>query len=136
MPDEHKPVICPCGKEMELWETAGTLPVYKFIAYYQCGCGWTSPVRDGTTREETIEAAYEAATRRPENRPLTLPELFDLDPEADAVWVVTDNDVCVMNAEAACEWASDADIVLFFAAKPTPADIEAARSSQNAKNDK
>jgi hypothetical protein len=29
-----------------------------------------------------------------------------------------------MSTEAACEWASDADIVLFFARKPTPSDIE------------
>ena len=126
---EERKVICPCGKEMALQEAEGIMPAYRYIASYHCGCGWNSPVRDGTTREEAAEEAYAAATSRPENLPLTLPALFELE-EADAVWVVDENGrIWAMGAECAQEWASE-EHCLFFARKPTNADIAAARKER------
>ena len=130
---EERKVICRCGKEMALQEAEGIMPAYRFIASYHCGCGWNSPVRDGTTREEAAEEACAAATRRPENRPLTLPELFDLEDD-DAAWVVAENGkIYAMGAECAQEWASE-EHCLFFARKPTPEDIEAARAGKEGQN--
>lgn len=122
MLDERKPVICPwCGGEM-------TLMVEEAYEYhYKCySCEACAPTAI------TEDAAYAAATCTPPNRPLTLPELFDLDGNADAVWVVDSGcGTVVMGAEEASEWASDADTVLFFAHKPTPEDIEAARKERD-----
>ena len=123
---ERKPVLCPwCGFEM----AAYTISIQGYsgekTCFYECAqCCARSPIAI------TNKDAYAAATRRPENKPLLLPELFALDPESDAAWVVTDRDVMVMSAEAACEWASDADTVLFFAHKPTPEDIEKAKEGE------
>lgn len=66
--DNQKKVTCPCGKEMKLDECEGIIPAYRYIAYYRCGCGWTSPVRDGTTKEEARENAYASATHKEPTR--------------------------------------------------------------------
>lgn len=62
--DNQKKVTCPCGKEMRLVECEGVIPAYRYIAHYQCDCGWASPVRDGTTKDEARENAYASATHR------------------------------------------------------------------------
>jgi hypothetical protein len=128
MSDERKPVICPwCGWEMVAREGQDIFH-RKYNAYVCEGCEAVSPIA------YSEDAAYTAATRTPPNRPLTLPELFDLDGNMDAVWVVDSGcGTIVMGAEEACEWASDADTVLFFVRKPTPADIEAARKEDDCK---
>ena len=127
MADERK-VICPwCGWDMVAREGQDIFHG-KYNVYVCDGCEETSPIA------YSEDAAYAAATRTPPNRPLTLPELFDLDGVADAVWVVdSKSGTRVMSAEEACEWASDADTVLFFVRKPTPADIEAARKELDCK---
>lgn len=79
------------------------------------------------------QEVYESATSRSPDKALTLPMLFDLDPDSDAVWIYDsrlEHPIIAMNAEAAAEWASDADTVLFFSHKPTTADIEAARKER------
>lgn len=137
MSNEHKPVICPwCGLEMfrnphlpySTWNKEKGEWEFEGQVNYACVCGAQSPIKEST------KEAIEEATRRPPNRPLTLPELFDLDGNMDAVWVVDSGcGTVVMSAEEACEWASDADTVLFFVRKPTPADIEAARKELDCK---
>ena len=142
MPDEHNPVICPwCGKQIleSNWEARFTVYPGGFSytsCRFRCECGVCTPWGDyQPDKKRGLESAYADATRRPPNKPLTLAELFDLDPETDAVWLVNDAftayDVIVMSAEAACEWASDANSVFFFARKPTHADIEAARKERH-----
>lgn len=130
---EQKKAMCPQGHEMKIVAPKSPDNFGVFIAGYVCDCGWQSPRERNNDREKAIAAAYLAATRRPPNKPLTLPELFDLDPESDAVWIYDsswEKPIRAMSAEEACEWASDADTVLFFGFKPTAADIEAARSRQ------
>ena len=122
MSEERKPVICPwCGYEMSLMSVSDE----PYERWYKCyNCEARSPIA------LTDEAAYAAATRRPPNRPLTLPELFDLEDD-DAAWVVAENGkIYAMGAECAQEWAGE-EHCLFFAVKPTPADIEAARKERN-----
>ena len=128
MSEERKPVLCPQGHEM----TCMTKEVNAryFISQYSCMCGWTAPKRHASTKTDAEADAYLASTRRPENRPLTLPELFDLEDD-DAGWVVAENGkIYAMGAECAQEWASE-EHCLFFARKPTPEDIEAARKERN-----
>jgi hypothetical protein len=45
-------------------ECGGILSAYRYIAYYHCECGWTSPVRDGITKEEARKNAYASAIFR------------------------------------------------------------------------
>ena len=120
MSEKRKPVICPwCGSEMTLKfeETCE----YRYKCYACEACAPTAI---------TDDAAYEAATCRPPNRTLLLPELFDLEDD-DAAWVVAENGkIYAMGAECAQEWASE-EHCLFFARKPTPEDIEAARKERN-----
>lgn len=126
--NEERKVFCRCGLEMELRYIGRNQRGYR--ARYHCSCGWKSPTCCGDTEAHAAEAAYLAATRRPENRPLLLPELFDLEDD-DAAWVVAENGkIYAMGAECAQEWASE-EHCLFFARKPTPEDIEAARKERN-----
>ena len=67
MSEKRKPVICPCGKKMELHTFRGFDEFIPYEAYYHCSCGWVSPVRDGTTEAEAVEAAYQAAMKREPN---------------------------------------------------------------------
>ena len=128
MSDERKPVICPCGEEMIL--CCDQADCGNYYAQYDCDCGWSSPQCERRTEQEAIEAAYEAATRKPPNRPLTLPELFDLGDD-DVVWTVFENGrIWAMGARGAQAWLTD-EHYLLFARKPTPADIEAARKERN-----
>lgn len=70
-----KTVQCPCGHKMQPLcarvEKGSYLPdkAKPYWAYYCCDCGWLSPQRYGATKNEAIESAYIAATRRPQNRP-------------------------------------------------------------------
>ena len=123
MSDERKPVVCPwCGCDMVAREWQDIFHG-KYNVYVCDGCEATSPI---AYSEDT---AYLAATRTPPNKPLTLPELFDL-ADDDAAWVVTENGkIWAMGAECAQEWASE-ERCLFFASKPTNADIAAARKEQ------
>ena len=132
MSDERKPVMCPwCGGEMQMtmkpmWDSDSVR------CQMICGrCGAASPKRHGgkDDQQSLIEAAYAAATATPPNLPLTLPALFELEAD-DAAWVVSENGrIWAMGAECAQEWASE-ERCLFFASKPTNADIAAARKEQ------
>ena len=126
MSDERNPVLCPwCGFEM----AAYTISIQGYsgekTCFYECAqCCARSPMA------VTNRDAYNAATRRPPNLPLTLPELFAL-ADDDAVWVVADNGkIYAMGAECAQEWASE-EHCIFFSRKPTPEDIEAERKERN-----
>ena len=91
-----------------------------------------APEWDGHTPAQAIER-IEQMTVPPPNRPLTLAEIKNRD-DFDAIWWVRKNDNQTfvfavyefkgMTSEFSAEmWA--------FAAKPTPADIEAARKERN-----
>lgn len=117
---EKKVVKCPwCGWDMVAREGQDIFHG-KYSVYVCEACESCSPVA------YSAEAAYLAATSTPPNPPLTLAELFTLD-DTDAVWIVSGNGkIMAMGAECAQEWASE-ERCLFFAVKPTTADIEAAR---------
>jgi len=97
---------------------------------------WNDNNMDGYGREKTaLRRAISAleATIKP-NLPLTEAQLFGLSDD-DAVWpVACDGTIYVVTAQAAWnEYEAlkrDGIIVWFFAAKPTPADIEAARKGK------
>lgn len=68
--------LCPMGHEMELiqiaaggWRYVCTRCATSFRAKKSTSCGWLSPIKS------TKERAYEAATKRPMQKPLTLEEL-------------------------------------------------------------
>ena len=124
MADERK-VICPRGHVMEPIIVNSIGPLRCLGHAYRCECGWTSPP------EMSEESAYLAATRTPPNRPLTLKDMTEYD-ESDAVWVVSrDGHVAVVNGLDALEYAGYEYDALFFARKPSPADIEAARKERD-----
>lgn len=132
--DERKPVICPwCGGQMDLEVSVGYSGDDDYglecLGHYVCKCGACTPTAhhyESCIADET----YLAATATPPNLPLTLAELFTLD-DTDAVWIVSGNGkIMAMGAECAQEWASE-EHCLFFARKPTPEDIEAARKERN-----
>jgi hypothetical protein len=90
--------------------------------------GYASPTRTDAIRAIREAKAVDVVPLKP-NLPMTLPALFELE-EADAVWVVDENGrTWAMGAECAQEWAGE-EKALFFAAKPTHADIEAARKEK------
>ena len=134
---ERNPVICPwCknnGIESLMTKQRDSVGMELGDDYYYCPlCHSHSPHIHTVGGEWDIadKECYAAANRTPPNLPLTLPSLFELE-EDDAVWVVSENGrIWAMSAEAACEWASEADTVLFFARKPTAADIEEARKAR------
>ena len=127
MSEERKPVMCPwCGWEMVAREGQDIFHG-KYSAYVCEGCEAVSPIA------YSGDAAYAAATATPPNRPLTLAEIKNRD-DFDAIWWVRKNDNQTfvfavyefkgMTSEFSAErWA--------FAAKPTSADIEAARKERN-----
>ena len=124
--NERKPVVCPwCGYEMAAYKE----PIQGYsgekTCLYECAqCCARSPIAI------TSKDAYAAATRRPENRALTLEGMAEMD-ESDAVWAVAkDGTVCVVNGLDAHEYAGYEYDALYFAAKPTPEDIEAARKEE------
>ena len=125
MSDERKRVLCPwCGWEMVAREGQDIFHG-KYSAYVCEGCEAVSPI------SYSEDSAYVAATRTPPNPPLTLEGMAELD-ESDAVWVVAkDGTVCVVNGLDALEYAGYEYDALYFAANPSPADIEAARKERD-----
>lgn len=95
---------------------------------YRCECGAESPIADG------MDAAYIAANKRPENKPLSREQIMGM-PGDDAVWYIHKyggslNVICAKGAAyhyADYENKDTGNCAIYFAAKPTPADIEAAR---------
>lgn len=132
MPNEHNPVKCPwCGPDHAMEPISNEHPLnHQWTAYFMCGtCCAGTPNAYGKSEQEAIEAAYAAATRTPPNLPLTLKDMTEYD-ESDAVWVVSmDGNVAVVNGLDALEYAGYEYGALFFARKPSPADIEAARKA-------
>ena len=124
MSDERKPVMCRfCGGEMVSSPARyfdGTVD-YKY-ACEQCG------IR--TEDFDTMEEAYAAATRRPPNLPLDYKTIYNLT-DREPVWRVDkQDDVIVLGGYNA--WRKyDAVRYLYFAANPSPADIEAARAEKS-----
>jgi hypothetical protein len=97
----------------------------KYSAYVCEGCEAVSPIA------YSEEAAYTAATRTPPNRALTREQVEAMD-DQDAVWIVRKGTgkICVGPAREAVAILISLEgysRFWFFAALPTPADIEAAR---------
>jgi len=124
-----------CGSEMELlevyaYELCGDRP-YK--NYRCCECGAESPTVG--VREDALLAA----NRRPPNPPLTKEQIMGM-PGDDAVWWVWFNKLgehrtTVLSANNSLTNILDrGPVPLMFAAKPTPADIEAARLQSGCNN--
>ena len=138
MSEERNPVICPwCGEEMVFRvnyhgqdedEDLGR----RCLGTHACEqCGANSPQID--TWECSVEMdAYRAATQRPSNLPLTKAQVEGMS-GLDAVWIVNTSHIGIKSAAWLQQELRDvfADVwsakKLFFAAPPTPADIEAAR---------
>ncbi len=143
MADERKPVTCPQGHEMKLavehrqyaW-TRPSLPPHWFAHYY-CDCGWIAPDDGGgDTKQEAINAAYAAATRRPPNKPLTREQIYKMH-DLDAIWIVypdeKDREPCVMPVIFLTSGGMRDEQLkhcIIFASNPTPADIEEARKAR------
>lgn len=145
--DKQK-VLCPQGHEMILgWDSIEKgdpiySPKHKWVANYHCECGWRSPNGLGATPEDAIKAAYEAATLRPPNKPLTAERIMELD-DFSVVWSVYADKGDIKNKkgiDATMHWKDEisengfpADPML-FSSNPTAADIEAARKEQPMNN--
>ena len=136
MSEERKPVMCPwcklSGCNVVMAKQRESVGMTTGEDYYFCPeCHSHSPhiaTSDGNW-DKASNDCYLAATRTQPNKPMTLPELFDL-ADDDAAWVVSENGkIWAMGAECAQEWASE-ERCLFFARKPTNADIAAARKEQ------
>lgn len=122
-------VMCKyCGYEMalvpELVLGPGD-PEEPYERWYECrSCGACSPraISDG--------AAYEAATRHMPNLPLTKEQIMGM-PDDDALWLVEKYDGTIHVQSVFVTDTSRRypllELFYVFAAKPTPADIEAAR---------
>lgn len=123
MSDERN-VMCPwCGWDMVARE-AQDIFHGKYNVYVCEACEAVSPIA------YSDKAAYLAATAAPPNRPMTFDGMAALD-ESDAVWVVSkDGAVCVVNGLDAYEYAGYEYDALYFARKPTPADIAAAKAAK------
>lgn len=140
MSEERKPVICPwCknkGIESLMTKQRDSVGMELGDDYYYCPlCDSHSPHIHTVGGEWDIadKECYAAANRTPPNLPLTFDGMAALD-ESDAVWVVSkDGAVCVVNGLDAYEYAGYEYDALFFARKPTPADIEAARKELDCK---
>jgi len=132
MSDGRK-VICQwCGKEMRLWEDGN-------MAWFECmDCGAQTPAAfsdaDDAPTDVMREAAYLAATRRPENRPLDPGTFLSNMDDADAIWIVEKDGT--IRVAAAGDWKPFLEEFqipgseLWFARKPTPEDIEVARAAK------
>lgn len=124
------PVICKCGRTMVcVSESKREHDDKPYQARFRCLCGWWGPKRGGYTQEEANERAREAAN--PPNLPLTREQVEAMD-ELAAVWVAYEEDDVATNIIFAADALytirqGNRDKGLYFAAKPTPEDIEAAR---------
>ena len=128
MSDGRK-VICPwCGFEM----AAYTISIQGYsgekTCFYECAqCCARSPMA------VTNRDAYNAATRRPPNLPLTREQVEALEPKMTPIWYATINLGLLGMIEAYVAqsdpvyWMHDG--MLLFARKPNPADIAAAREA-------
>lgn len=133
MSDERKPVMCPwCGGEMVRSAIiARARGCYK--ATYRCKkCKISAPFGETkSTWREAEDDAYLAATHRPPNRPMTREQVEEM-PDLAAVWS-HGTLLCQLHAAKDVRrfiqrgWT---DGEMFFAAHPTPADIEAARKER------
>jgi len=125
MSDERKPVICPwCGWEMVAREGQDIFHG-KYSAYVCDVCEAVSPIA------YSEDAAYAAANATPPNRPMDYKTIYNLT-DREPVWRVDkDDDVIVLGGYNA--WRKyDAVRYLYFAANPSPADIDAARKEGDA----
>lgn len=87
---------CPgCGRSMELihcFESGYTVgkividPHYE-ASFYCLICEWKSKIEYGSTDEEAIKKAIDAANRRPLEKPLTLEEALKICESGDIVWI-------------------------------------------------
>lgn len=96
----------------------------------RCKCGAHSPYgEERNSRKDALVAAHQAAARRPENRVLDYETVYCMT-NGEAVWRVDkDNDVRVFGGFDAWQKYNDKRY-LYFATKPTQADIHAARGER------
>ncbi len=136
---KNNKVLCRCGQamtELILFQPGAVDENYRWCVDYRCACGWHSPLRYGKAEEEARKLAYEAATRRPPNKPLTEEQIMEMIND-EAIWSCGRDsegyDIYVHDAWDTRAHLKNADFedYLFFAAKPTEADIEAARKDRS-----
>lgn len=126
-------VMCPwCGEEMKTVYDCDPLDDM-WYARYGCKCGSHTPWGLGKSKTEAIVAANLSETRRPPNLPLTEAQIMAL-PDDDAIYTIGfAKDIYVWDSKETKlymqKFLNRPINRLFFAAKPTPADIEAARKS-------
>lgn len=96
--------LCPMGHEMELiqvaaggWRYVCTRCATSFKVKKSTSCGWLSPIKS------TKERAYEAATKRPMQKPMSLEAVLEKSMHIDdnVVWLEQpdeDGDNCVVPA--------------------------------------
>lgn len=123
----ERKVMCPQGHEMILQVAHGLDPVGDHIdvAWYVCECGWRSPDAQARTEQQAIEAAYISATATPPNLPLTREQVEAMD-GIDAIWLVGMKSGARYVCAASECLDYEGDWYLYFARKPSPADIAAA----------
>jgi hypothetical protein len=145
MNDRPAPKCKYCGSEMvkqmqsRFNQMMGTK---EYHGHYACQmCGSSAPESEYLTDLSAAEeSAYAAATRTPPNRPLTRAQVAEKD-GYDAVWRVNKMSGYLYRPMSAkdvrdlieCESVNYCENLWYFAAKPTPADIEAARKGIDCK---
>lgn len=119
----NEKVLCPwCGEEMECHNNLSS------IRYHCFHCGAVAPFGE----MKTHESAYQAAMRRPPNKPMTKEQLYAL-PNDAAIWVCYNDGVRREGAfPTSASWGKFypdlcCDNGMAFSSLPTNADIEAAR---------
>jgi len=139
MTKEHKPITCSwCKHTMiarSIWRTdeCRDNEIMCCAAWFQCSqCESQTPTGTGKTKDEAIEAAYAAVTQRPENLPLTLPQIKQL-PTGSAIWMYSSAEDYLCTTEAATVGRNsfiDPAKLSFYRYKPTRADRAAAKAAQ------
>jgi hypothetical protein len=142
MTEERKPVVCRCGQPMQMHEKRRRLKDgrIRYAVFYRCADGWESP-KAVTHHPNGLEGARKEAlllaTRRPPNLPLTKEQIMGMD-DGNAVWYVPKDEREKTDSPLDCAGAIKELIDVYceeaylFAAKPTPADIDAARKISGA----
>ena len=120
--------MCPwCGNPMTLGVDAhfdGTVTG----AFYECiSCKADSPyIDDAGSADDIKQAAYLAATATLPNLPLTRKQIMEKEPD-DAIWLVNCGTSEVISAYIVqMQFDAEGRECIFFARKPTPADIASA----------